>query len=289
MKNTLIPGGEWLYFKIYSGPQTADLILTQLVLPFVTRLRDDKIIDKWFFIRYLDAHMHLRIRFHIPDKKNINVVFQEFSQTVDEYFRASLVWKVQIDTYFREIWRYGIKSMGQVETFFTIDSDFIVNLIRANMQVDYHNQWLYSILSIDRLLNDSNFELQEKFNLMAKMVEIYGNHHLRNKSVKAQIDKKYRCEMNLIEKIITSKKEYAGEDNHCFNLIEEKSIKSKIVLNQIRNLTEDGSESIFFKDLIGDIIHLSINRMFTSRQRDIEFILYYFLQNYYRSAIYRKN
>ncbi|WP_127138032.1 thiopeptide-type bacteriocin biosynthesis protein [Flagellimonas oceanensis] len=64
-------GSEWLYYKIYIGPQTGDALLSQAIKPLVSNLIGRKLIDKWFFIRYTDPDFHIRIRLKISDTKYI--------------------------------------------------------------------------------------------------------------------------------------------------------------------------------------------------------------------------
>jgi thiopeptide-type bacteriocin biosynthesis protein len=62
IKRSFTIGEEWLYFKIYCGVKTANELLISVVEPLVTKLRKEKKITLWFFIRYSDPEHHLRIR-----------------------------------------------------------------------------------------------------------------------------------------------------------------------------------------------------------------------------------
>ena len=43
MIRTFITGSEWLYYKFYTGPKTADLILTNLIKPVSETLLEEGI------------------------------------------------------------------------------------------------------------------------------------------------------------------------------------------------------------------------------------------------------
>jgi len=45
-------GDAWLYYKIYCGARTADMLLTDMIAPLVAELKKQELIEKWFFIRY---------------------------------------------------------------------------------------------------------------------------------------------------------------------------------------------------------------------------------------------
>ena len=67
VKRSFIIGSEWVYYKIYTGPKTADSILVDFIKPIVDQLLKDGIIKMWFFIRYADPEFHLRVRFQITN------------------------------------------------------------------------------------------------------------------------------------------------------------------------------------------------------------------------------
>lgn len=45
---TFIPGSEWVYFKLYTGTKTADMILINELHKYIRKMVEDDIIDKWF-------------------------------------------------------------------------------------------------------------------------------------------------------------------------------------------------------------------------------------------------
>ena len=59
MERIFIPGSQWLFFKLYTGTQSADVLLAEQIGPLMKRLRDCGAIDDFFFIRYTDPLFHL--------------------------------------------------------------------------------------------------------------------------------------------------------------------------------------------------------------------------------------
>jgi len=76
MKRTFILGEEWLYYKIYCGAKTADLLLTDTLRPLLNRLTATNQINQWFFIRYTDPENHIRLRLHFNDIETMGWVIQ---------------------------------------------------------------------------------------------------------------------------------------------------------------------------------------------------------------------
>ena len=91
MERIFIPGSRWLFFKLYTGTQSADILLTRHIGPFVRRLRENGAIDDFFFIRYTDPLFHLRLRLHLPDTSRYGEVFGAFYETFQPCVESRLV------------------------------------------------------------------------------------------------------------------------------------------------------------------------------------------------------
>lgn len=118
MKRSFCLGSEWLYYKIYTGINTADFILTEKINPVIVYLLEKKIINKWFFIRYNDPEDHIRIRFNCESTEKIAEVINNLYPIFDELIASDVIWKLQTDTYQREIERYCEGTMVESESIF---------------------------------------------------------------------------------------------------------------------------------------------------------------------------
>jgi len=77
IQRSFIIGSEWLYYKIYTGPKTSDLVLTDIIKPVVANLIANDTIDSWFFIRYNDPKHHIRVRFHYNKPADVAIIINE--------------------------------------------------------------------------------------------------------------------------------------------------------------------------------------------------------------------
>jgi thiopeptide-type bacteriocin biosynthesis protein len=173
-KRTFILGDEWLYFKVYTGYKTADTILTDTIYPLSQFFLKEKLIDRWFFIRYSDPQFHLRVRFHFTKKENILPIINNLNITVQSYVNQNLVWKIQTDTYQREIERYGEELIEHSEKLFHLGSEMICKTITLDSVIqDESQRWLLGLKMIDVLLTDFNYSLQEKRDLLNTLQDNY--------------------------------------------------------------------------------------------------------------------
>jgi thiopeptide-type bacteriocin biosynthesis protein len=284
-----MPGQNWLYYKIYCGPQSADIILSELIKPLVEILVINKIIDKWFFIRYFDPELHIRIRFHLINTMDIATIISEIEKNTDIYIQNHLIWKIQLDTYFRELWRYGENSIELVESIFLHDSNLSVYLIENKLNPNPQRLWKYAIKSIDTYLDDFQLTLPEKLELMSELSKYFQKAFGFNKDLMMQLDYKYRKEKESVSHFIKLNDALTGEDLVLINLLSKKTAALKPIIAEIISMEKNNSLIISKKELIKDLLHLMINRMFTSKQKKVELVIYYFLCEYYKSATARSS
>ncbi|MEI7597136.1 MAG: thiopeptide-type bacteriocin biosynthesis protein [Bacteroidota bacterium] len=285
MQRTFIPGSEWLYFKIYCGTKTADKILTESILPLI---EDNDIFNSFFFIRYADPKNHFRIRFKTKNANEVGFIMSAMQVTLQPYIDNQLIWKVQLDTYNREIERYGEETMELTEQLFQIDSLFTLQFL--NMIEGEEGEiirWHYALSAIDKLLNAFNFSIQDKSTLLKSLSEGFGIEFGMDKNLKIQLDKKYRDNTKSIQEFIAQNREKNEEYEPIFDLLNAYEEAIRAISNQIikKNNTANSEKTI--NDLLGSYIHMLCNRLFKSKQRMHELVIYDFLYRYYKSEIAR--
>jgi thiopeptide-type bacteriocin biosynthesis protein len=289
IQRTFMIGEQWLYYKFYTGPKTTDVLLAEMIKPVTEHLLQQGAIDSWFFIRYSDPKLHTRVRFRIPQPQNIGPVIQLLKDNVTPFIQQNLVWKVQIDTYQREVERYGSNTMDISEDWFFHDSKMIVAML-AMIEGDEGERirWLFALRAIDSLLADFQFTMEQKYELVTIMRENFGREHGMNRSLKSQMEKKYRADRKSIEELLNHKNDEVSEMLPLFQMIAQKSIAVQPIAQKILALKESDDLEMHFNDLMGSYSHMMINRLFKSKQRTHELVLYDFLHRYYKSEIARQ-
>lgn len=143
IKRSFILGDEWIYYKIYVGVKTADFILMNNLKPLLEKLVANFDVNHWFFIRYSDPDFHLRLRLHVADKNKLVNIINYINVELKELIELEMVWKVQIDTYNRELERYGFSIIEQSELLFYHDSKMIIDALEIIENNDNPNlKWL---------------------------------------------------------------------------------------------------------------------------------------------------
>ncbi len=289
MQRTFITGDNWIYYKLYSGQKTSDVILVDIIKPVCEKLISNMIIESWFFIRYGDPKSHLRWRLKVNDKKKIGIVIQTIFNACKPMVDSGLIYKVQTDTYKRELERYGANTIELTETLFWHDSAMIVNTLDL-LEGDEGEKirWLLSIRAIDQLLLDFGYSTRQKFDLLSVMAENFGKEFNINSQLIVQLSDKYRKEKKDIFDIMNRSKDINSPYLPVLELLKEKSTNSKSVVSNLLEIYSDNQLQMPLDSLLSSFIHMLMNRMFRSKQRLHEMVIYGFLFRYYRTELARE-
>jgi thiopeptide-type bacteriocin biosynthesis protein len=272
---------EWIYYKIYTGVKTADFILMNHLKLLLERLVDNRDIDQWFFIRYSDPDFHLRLRLHLTHKSKLAHVINAVNIELKELKELELVWKLQIDTYNRELERYGFSIIEQSESLFYFDSKMIIDSLEIIENNDNPNlKWLWGLMIIDTFMDNFNFSMIEKKDLMENLKISFGNEMGVDKNLKKQLSTKYHKIKTEIDAFINKK----IETKMLCVLLEKKTAS---IINDIEVIKNCKNEFLNINYLISNHIHMTMNRLFRTKNRQNEFVSYQMLYFYYESRIAR--
>ncbi|WP_343587331.1 thiopeptide-type bacteriocin biosynthesis protein [Flavobacterium sp.] len=281
MKRDFCLGSEWLYYKIYTGVKTSDFILLEQLEPIISNLLKKKIISKWFFIRYKDTDEHLRVRFLLPSNNHLPKVIKAFYPVFEKLMEENLIWKIQTDTYKRELERYGENTIEDSEFLFWKDSEMILRYISLKREFQKKEIPLFfSFCAIDSFLNSFSFTNFEKYTLMNNLQNSFKEEFSIDKDSKKQLDKEYRRLFNDIKLFLNQN--VKNDNLEFFEIINEKQ-------NQISDRIAEIKIRIQFSisDFVASHIHMMINRQYNSKQRMYELIIYDHLCRYYKTLNYK--
>jgi thiopeptide-type bacteriocin biosynthesis protein len=261
------PGSEWVYFKIYCGATFSNKILLTVVKPVIHSLFKERIIKDAFFIRYTDPHYHIRFRLHLAseDQNHFASVIKAVYNLLHPLINDRIVWKVQLDTYEREVERYGETNILATEAIFFHDSLLYLNCLQYEEFVeDEKMRFLAAMKNMDKWLTLFKMTLEQKADYCAQMCNSFSKEYDPN--AKLHLDLKYRELQHLLPSFINSDA-YELEFNE-----RDKNLQNILMRND--NWTS--------------YIHMSMNRWFITRQRLMEYMCYLFCRKYYLKILHNK-
>ncbi len=282
MKRTFILGDEWLYYKLYCGARMSDIILTETIKPLTEELIESKLIDQWFFIRYNDPENHVRFRLHLKDVKKINEIIFLMNKAIRPYVEEDIIYKIQVDTYQREIERYGANTIEQSERLFYYES--LMLLEAMSVIEDEKLYFLFILKAVDQLLGSFGYKNKEKAMLASINKDNYKTEFNADKKLNKQLNKKYATIKREISDFLNT-----SYSNATYPLLDQillnKKNRTMLIIEDILNHEKDSSLQVQLDNLIGSYVHMMANRAFRSKQRFYELIIYDFLDKKYKSDI----
>ncbi|NCO62700.1 MAG: hypothetical protein GW849_02340 [Flavobacteriia bacterium] len=279
VQRKFIVGDKWIYYKIYCGAKTSDYMLTEVIKPIIKNLIENNIISKWFFIRYSDPSHHIRVRLYLNDSENIGRIINIFTQNVKIFVEEELIHKIEIDTYNREIERYGSRTIELSEKIFFHESNMVVNFLSLHPNDEL--RFLFALKSIDTHLNGCHYSLEEKAILFNQLKISFRNEFDKKNILTKDLSNKFRFLRNNIESFLDEDVKH----QELKKILDEKNKNVESLLLNILKLRKSNNLEIHIDNLNSSYIHMLMNRMFKSKNRIYEMIGYDFLSRYYESKI----
>ena len=275
----LTPGSEWLYFKIYTGIKTTDIILEEVIPSVLSYFQENNLILKWFFIRYSVPKPHIRIRFLLINSKEYNNILNYIHNVLDTYVESGEINNIQLDTYKRELERYGYSTIEDAESLFNMNSELTLDYLHLNDD----EKIIIILFYIDRLLSQIGLSVNEKLQWIKDYNTSFKEEFNADKNLNQQLDKKYRA---FSPKFLDFSQSL--ESKEFRDLILENLHLSNDALENICNSYDKDTNPRALQLFFQSIFHMAINRMFISQQRLFEMIIYDYLHRYYKTLSYSK-
>jgi len=265
------PGTEWVYYKVYMGVKIADNFLLE-ISETIRQLKEEGKIEKWFFIRYHDPVEHLRIRFKLQDLQFIGEVMLRFNQFVNGFKKKFLIENIVLDTYQRELSRYGYEEIGAFEKIFQYDSEMNIQLIeffKFNNCMDLI--WLAAMSSTDSYCDMFQLDPETKGDFLEAQTERFRNEFNASPKTTKSLNTAYNKNKAWVNQVFLA--DNTDGIAQFLAIIEQRNEQCRPIIHGI--VERNPSLSTAF---LASVIHMNINRLFRSRQRLQEMVMYDFLR-----------
>lgn len=280
-------GSEWVYFKIYGSPIHLEKFLVRYISKVVTSLSKRNVIDRFFYIWYSDPDFHLRIRFRITEQKFLYDIIIRLSNIIEKENCDRQLLKVMLDTYSREIERYGDKSIEDVEDLFFLDSMLMLDNMRfgfSDGSID-ENKWLLALKVIDNYFKLFDMDLLDRVKVIKNVIFHFKSEFGISSPQYTKVLAKDYNENKITVKDFLFNDDFASKTNKILSKYNKKQLFS---IQSLRKNLKNNEVKINPNDILTSLIHMSVNRLFHVEARICEMVLYEYMLKIYNELIYSK-
>lgn len=280
-------GEKWLYYKFYCGERAGEELLKRAITPIVEELHAKNLIDKWFFIRYYDAQgHHIRFRVLLKNSNLFTDCIQSIKRHIEPLEKTRIIWKTQTDNYLRELQRYGYEAIEETETLFFNDSECTLKF--ADMiegDTGEKIRWMFALLSMDHFLNDFDVKLEGKVKLFNAAKTGFGKEFNRSGKLNKQINEMFvQHEADIEEFLDPDRMNEMYEP--LIEILQDRSEKNAVAVKAIKELGKEHRLPSYLENIMLSYVHMICNRIFLTKHRIHEMVVYDYLYKYYSKQLY---
>jgi len=275
------PGSEWLYAKLYCGEATADRVLTEAIGPVVRDAMAAGEIDRWFFLRYADPDSHLRVRFHGDPARLLGAVMPRLDRALAPFLAERIVHKLVLDTYDREIERYGgDRAIDLVETVFWKDSEAVLAIFDAFDGSALDLRWRVALRGIESTLVMLGLTAEQRAQIYATSRESLGNEFGAVTATWGMVGDKFAKERASLDPLFAgdTERDAAHDLAPCFAALAARDVALAETAAELAARDRAGELTRPVVDFAWSIVHMHANRMLHASARAQEMVLYDFLR-----------
>jgi thiopeptide-type bacteriocin biosynthesis protein len=207
-----------------------------------------------------------------------------------ELVEAGQLWRVQLDTYEREVERYGgDQAIELAEHIFHADSDAVLAILGSlsgDAGLDF--RWRLALCGIDLLFDDLGLTFAEKRSIARQSRENFGFEFRTDGDFRRQVGLRYRTERSNLEALLDPRQEPPVELAPGLKALRHRSLRLAPSIAKLRRLAHSGRLPVTMTDVAMSYAHMHINRLLRSAQRAQELVLYELLDRFYAAQAGRR-
>lgn len=246
-KRELFFENEWIYFKLFIDSTRINQFLGEELLFFSERKKFEERGVKHFFIRYYDEGKHVRFRVKCSLEKDMFNVLSEILEWLSTLKERNIISKASIETYEREIERYGgEKAIEYAETYFCSESHIIEKILFMVQEGECKN-------TLDEIGIIVLISMLNEWGLDRNKAEIWLSDRVQKNELRSEFKKNSKAYIRLCQQIY--------ENRLIENFYKEIMRELRKYINQINILDQNGLLTNSKSNILESIFHMFCNRI----------------------------
>lgn len=275
------PGSRWVYAKLYTGAATADGVLDEVAGRLLGRFGGD--IATFFFLRYADPELHLRLRFEVPNPARRQELCRRLTAAAERLLRQGRIWDLRFDTYKPEIERYGgPEGLRECERVFAADSRAALALL-PHFQGDRGagERWLAALAAVDGLISAVvGTEPAARLACLGNLAGAFAAEFRFDKASRQSLADRLRADRERIAAAVERRAAQGTPLAAAFAALAERQTALREPLARLARLAANGRLGVSLQALAGSFAHLAVNRLIPAEARAHEAVIYELLHRH---------
>lgn len=233
------------------------------------------------------------MRLHGAADRLLTEVLPSFRVALQEPLETGLIAQLQVDTYVREVERFGgPAAIAGAESVFHADSEAVLTLLQTlhdcgavEGSVADAAFWL-ALHGADRLLSDFDFTLPERIALYSWLQSALGQ-EFKVKSTRKRFSEVYRRHRRTLEAalrapLLPERAVSRAEIAWC-----RRSAAVRRVAHDLRRMDDAGDLTTPLRMIVAALMHMHVNRLVRVAGRRQELAIYHLLMRAYEAKLAR--
>jgi thiopeptide-type bacteriocin biosynthesis protein len=240
----------------------------------------------WFFLRYGDPELHLRWRLTGDPETLSRVVRPAVDAAAARLLEEGKIWRVQFDTYQREIERYGgAEAIQLAEQLFHADSEAVVQIIELLDPGDagLDERWRLALRGMDQMLEDLGLDLAGRTEYAKSWISDALQRPEDGTGMRPQLSDRFRKERERLEPLLDRTRDQDSALEPGLAILHQRSLDLAPLVTELRKLEQAGRLLVPYPELARSFVHMHVNRLLRSSQPRHELILHDFLHRLYQT------
>jgi lantibiotic biosynthesis protein len=278
VRRTFAPGSEWLYLKLYAGPVALERLLRSPVTDLVRRAVEEGAASHWFFLRYWDPSPHIRLRLRGDPAALLSRVLPRAEALAARHMATDALWKLQVDTYEREVERYGgPEAIEAVESVFMADSQAVLAILQTPLGPETADtRLLLAMGGVDALLGDFGMDSAAKVAFALAQSALSTADRRAASAV-------HRRERHRIEPLF-GRDRATSEFAAAVAAWDLRGAAIRPHVETLRGLEEDGRLTMPLRSVVASLAHMHVNRVLRMYAPETELRIYALLERAQRAV-----
>lgn len=160
----------WWNLSLYSQKDMQNELIVR-IYKLSQSMKNVGTVDKWFFIRYADPNIHIRVRFHTTDGCECATFFQPLMKEILNLINDGVLITYSLCPYERDLERYGGPQVyDDVEKVFWLNSKIVASFFLLPTDETELNTVIFGIYVISDILNAFGITLSQQEMLLNSVV-----------------------------------------------------------------------------------------------------------------------